>query len=65
MPYYDVTFTFGIYADNPEAAARDAYEAMRDPAAMPPIAEVTPRIDGPDGAPGESNDVDLNEVDDL
>ncbi|REK39223.1 MAG: hypothetical protein DWQ46_18225 [Planctomycetota bacterium] len=65
MPYYDVTFTFGVYAEDPEAAARDAYEAMRDPAAMPPIAEVIPRIDGPGAAPGEPTDVDLNEIEDL
>ncbi len=59
MIYYEVAFKFGVHAEDSESAARDAYEVMRDPAAMPPIAEVVPYIDGPEGEPGKPTDVDL------
>lgn len=53
---YHVVYELDVNAESPEAAALQAYEAMRDLAGMPPILTVT----GPDQI---SHDVDLETLD--
>lgn len=40
MKTYRVIYEIDVEADTPEAAAREAYECMRDPESMPPMLDV-------------------------
>ena len=55
MQSYLVTYLIDVDPDSPEHAAVDAFEAMRDPSALPPIVSVR-------AEDGTETDVDLTDV---